>query len=86
MQELFPGVRTNGIAEQRLVSTFLETVGPAILLICIANRQVSNRGECIVDNGIVMHGRSYYFITPAVQSDEQLLEMLMFYNHLAANL
>src|SRR6266516_2275168 len=67
MKELFPGVRTDGVSEQSLVSTLLKTIGTAILLICVANRQISNRGERIVDDGIVLNSRPYHLVCFALQ-------------------
>src|SRR5579864_5125450 len=86
MEKLLPGVWSYCITEQSVVSTLFQAIGPSILLIRIANRQISNRGQCIVDNGVVTNGRSYHFIPSAAKSTKELLEMFLLQNHLISDL
>src|SRR5437868_3345869 len=59
MEKLLPGVRSDRIAEPGCIGTLFETIGTAILFVSISDGQVSDRGQCIIDYGIVTNRRSH---------------------------
>ena len=60
VQEALPGMRADGVAEQRLVVAPLQAVVAAVLLVGPAGRQVGDRRDVVVDDRLIAQpsGRS----------------------------
>jgi hypothetical protein len=62
MQKLFPGMRPDGIARERRIVAFLQMIVSAILLVCIAYRQIVH----------TIQREPGYLISPNLQARHQL--------------
>ncbi len=76
MQKFLPRMRTDGIAEKRLVVAAHEPVAPAVLLVGPAPRQIGERDDIVVDDGLVANGRTDHAIAPPPQRVNQRLQPL----------
>ena len=62
MQEFLPGMRTDGVAEQRLVGAALEAIGAAVLHVGPAGRQVGDAVDVVIDDRVVAEHRADHAI------------------------
>ena len=86
MQELLPRMRADSEAEQRLIITLLQPVGPAVLLVSPTDWKIGDRIQLVVDNRAIADGRADNLIAAAGERIEQPLEMSVFESEFASKL
>ena len=74
MQELLPRMRTDGVAEQRIVGTALDTIGAAVLHVGPAGRQVRDAVDVVIDDRAVAKHRADDAIAAAPQDRDESLQ------------
>ena len=74
VQELLPRMRSDGVAEQRLIIAAYEPVGPAVLLVGPAARQVVDGGDVVIDDRLVADRRADNTVAALPERIEQDLE------------
>ena len=77
MKEALPGMRPDGIAEERPVAAPFEPISPAILLIGPSHGQFIELRDHVVDNCSIAHGRANDPVAPACQSVEDPLQAVL---------
>ena len=73
-QVALPGLDADRVSEQRVVVSPPEAVGPAILLVRPADRQVGARLELVVDDRAVADGRPEQPVAAVLKSMQQRVE------------
>ena len=71
VQEALPGMRADGVAEQRVVVSALQAVMAAVLLVGPAGGQVGDRLDIVIDDRVVAHGRAEHAEAVRAQAGDQ---------------
>jgi hypothetical protein len=77
MQKALPGMRPDGIAEERVIGAPLEPISPAVLLIGPSNGQLLDPRDRVIDDRPVAHRRADDPVALTRQSVNDPLQVIL---------